>query len=86
MGIAMQEQQDDDGTWAGVLETWNREMEPRPRMVRMGDGVANPVDRLLRCGNEQVPAVAALAFQVLSARLDSALANVEISHASSASK
>jgi DNA (cytosine-5)-methyltransferase 1 len=53
----------------GGLETWNREMEPRPRMVRVGDGLANPVDRLLRCGNGQVPACAALAFKILSSRL-----------------
>lgn len=55
----------------------NDPCETKPRMVRMVDGVAYQVDRLERIGNGQVPAVAALAFQVLSARLDSDLANAQ---------
>ena len=43
---------------------------------RMDDGLAEGMDRLERTGNGQVSSVAALAFQVLSARLDSALANI----------
>jgi hypothetical protein len=48
-----------------------------PYLYRVDDGMANELDELAAIGNGQVPAVAALAFQVLSARLDSALANRE---------
>lgn len=41
-----------------------------PRVGRMADGVANRKHRLAALGNGQVPAVAALAWQVLSARLE----------------
>lgn len=37
-----------------------------PRVAGMGDGVANRVDRLKAIGNGQVPAVAALAWDILS--------------------
>lgn len=47
----------------------------KPGIYGVDDGMANRVDRLIAIGNGQVPAVAALAFQVLSARLDSALPN-----------
>jgi DNA (cytosine-5)-methyltransferase 1 len=56
----------------------NDPCKTKPGMVRMVDGVAYQVDRLCGLGNGQVPAVAALAFQVLSARIDSALANVQV--------
>jgi DNA (cytosine-5)-methyltransferase 1 len=45
----------DDGVW-GV----------DPRGVRVSDGVANRVDRLGAVGNGQVPAVAALAWNILT--------------------
>jgi DNA (cytosine-5)-methyltransferase 1 len=43
----------------------------RPRLRRMDDGVADWVDRLGAAGNGQVPAVAALAWQILDAQLPS---------------
>jgi DNA (cytosine-5)-methyltransferase 1 len=62
----------------GNATWWASDPAERPTesgLVRVVDGVADNVDRIERLGNGQVPAVAALAFQVLSARLDSALAN-----------
>ena len=40
--------------------------ETEPELGRVADGVANRVDRLRAIGNGQVPAVAALAWQMLS--------------------
>jgi DNA (cytosine-5)-methyltransferase 1 len=48
-----------------------------PDVGRVAHGVASRVDRLRGIGNGQVPAVAALAFQTLTARLLSALPNVQ---------
>jgi DNA (cytosine-5)-methyltransferase 1 len=44
--------------------------ETEPDVGRVANGVASRVDRLRCIGNGQVPAVAALAFQILSARLE----------------
>ena len=41
-----------------------------PELGRMADGVANRVDRLKAIGNGQVPAVAQLAFNLLSPRVN----------------
>jgi len=46
----------------GRVEGWNTE----PRLGRVANGVANRVDRLKAIGNGQVPAVAALAWQLLT--------------------
>lgn len=48
-------------------EWWKTE----PRLDRMADGVADRVDRVKAIGNGQVPAVAALAFLILSSRFES---------------
>ena len=53
----------------GRAGTWKETAAEKARVLGMDDGVANGVDRLARCGNGQVPAVAALAFKLLSARL-----------------
>jgi DNA (cytosine-5)-methyltransferase 1 len=52
---------------------WLREMEPKPRMVRVADGMAYRVDRLEAIGNGQVPLVAATAWRILSGKLSSTL-------------
>lgn len=44
---------------------WNR-AAPKPGLCRVAHGVANRVDRLKAIGNGQVPAVAAIAFTILS--------------------
>jgi hypothetical protein len=42
-------------------------MEPKPRMVRVADGMANRLDKRHRAtGNGQVPIVAAAAWKILS--------------------
>jgi DNA (cytosine-5)-methyltransferase 1 len=43
-----------------------------PYLCRVDDELANPVDRLARIGNGQVPLVAATAWRTLSAKLNSA--------------
>lgn len=57
------------GNAAGPSERKDGWWATEPSVGRVANGVANRVDRLKRIGNGQVPAVAALAFQVLSARL-----------------
>lgn len=54
-----------------VVQSWAGESPEHAatRLLGVDDGLANRVDRLRRCGNGQVPAVAALAFKLLSARL-----------------
>ena len=49
----------------GGGEWWKAE----PKLDRMADGVADRVDRVKAIGNGQVPAVAAMAFRILSERL-----------------
>jgi DNA (cytosine-5)-methyltransferase 1 len=53
-----------DGT-ASSARWWAAE----PRLGRVAHGVAHRVDRLRAIGNGQVPAVAAMAFRILSERL-----------------
>jgi DNA (cytosine-5)-methyltransferase 1 len=67
------------GQMAGIRPAWPNNLRSasesgwwaaEPSLGRVVDGLAADVDRLKRLGNGQVPAVAALAFQVLSARLE----------------
>ena len=51
--------------WSGDASWWSAE----PRLGRVAHGVAHRVDRLRAIGNGQVPAVAAMAFRLLSERL-----------------
>jgi len=45
---------------------WKREVEPKPRMVRVADGMAGRLDKRHRAtGNGQVPIVASLAWEIL---------------------
>ena len=53
----------------GRAGPWQEAAAEKARVLGMDDGVADGVDRIARCGNGQVPAVAALAFKLLSARL-----------------
>ena len=54
--------------WSGssAYSTWG---ENRSSIARVDDGVADRVDRLKAIGNGQVPAVAALAWKVLTERM-----------------
>jgi DNA (cytosine-5)-methyltransferase 1 len=58
--------------WKHVAEpeehpgTWNGRRMDQPGIVGVADGVANWVDRLKAAGNGQVPAVAALAWRILT--------------------
>ena len=51
------------------LDRWRRDIWsglPKPRFLRRLNGVAHGVERIKRTGNGQVPAVAALAWQLLT--------------------
>jgi DNA (cytosine-5)-methyltransferase 1 len=54
-----------DGEYAKPTDWWASESS----VQRVVDGVAYRVDRLTAIGNGQVPAVAAVAFKILSSRL-----------------
>lgn len=49
--------------------TWNGQRMDKPGIVGVADGLAAQMDRLRAAGNGQVPVVAAIAFEKLSARL-----------------
>lgn len=54
---------------AGLLgdgQPWRASEQPEPLVCRVADGVADRVDRLRGLGNGQVPAVAALAWEILT--------------------
>ena len=53
-------------------DPWKREVEPKPRMVRVADGMAAGLDpsRLALTGNGVVPLVAAHAWLTLRTRLE----------------
>jgi DNA (cytosine-5)-methyltransferase 1 len=52
-----------EGQKPGCHQQWR---EAEPAMVGVGDALASRVDRLFAVGNGQVPAVAAVAWQILS--------------------
>lgn len=50
----------------GKSGTWETTAAKKARILGVGDGVANGVDRIKSTGNGQVPAVAALAWRILN--------------------
>jgi len=54
----------------GICEWCGRGGQTEPELARLSDGDASRVDRFEAIGNGQVPAVAALAFQILRERIE----------------
>jgi len=63
----------------GKSGPWKEEAAKKSRVLGMGDGMANIMDRLNACGNGQVPIVAAAAFSILAEQIMSAKQNLRYS-------
>jgi DNA (cytosine-5)-methyltransferase 1 len=70
----------------GKSGPWETSAAEKARILGMGDGVANGLDRIRATGNGQVPAVAALAWRTLHAQLMTSNADLRQDAGSAASQ